>query len=220
MSKIKAVIYDVDGTMVNSEPLHVAAWDQALREYGFELLNLSESFRETMAGKKPIVIAQEMVEELTLPTVTENFLALKSSFFLEKAREHLEGMPGVVESVHRFKDAGYKLAIGTSLDKDYLDLILNRLNLAGLFDAIVTGDQIKNGKPHPETYVTVFERLELEPTECVVLEDAQTGIQSAKAAGALCIAIINNDAVTQRTEEADIVVSSLNEVTLELIGHF
>jgi beta-phosphoglucomutase-like phosphatase (HAD superfamily) len=220
MSTIKAIIYDVDGTMVNSEPLHVSAWDEALKVSDRNLSDLSQIFRQTMAGKKPIVIARGMVEELNLPISANELLELKSSLFLEKARTSLLGMPGVVASIHRFKEAGYKLAIGTSLDRDFLDIILNILNVSDLFDVIVTGDQIENGKPDPETYLKVSNQLGISPNECVVFEDAQSGIQSAKAASAWCIAIKNKDAISQDTHDADITVSTLNDITLDLLKRF
>lgn len=218
MSTIEAIIYDVDGTMVNSEPLHVSAWDEALKLSGQELSNLSQNFRQTMAGKKPIIIAQGMVDELNLSISPTELLGRKSLLFLEKAKTSLVGMPGAVESIHMFKDAGYKLAIGTSLDREFLDIILKSLNVSDFFDVIVTGDQIKNGKPDPETYLNVSNFLGIPPSKCVVFEDAQSGIQSAKDAGAWCIAIENVDAIAQNTQEADVTVSSLNDVTLDLIN--
>ncbi len=217
-SGIRAVIYDVDGTMVNSEPLHVAAWDSALQLSGRNLTDLSESFRATMAGRKPIAIAEGMVSELKLAVAPKVFLDAKSAIFLEKAKTNLEGMPGVVESVHRLQKDGYDLAIGTSLDRDYVNLILSKLGIVGSFKVIVTGDQIKNGKPHPETYLKVAERLSRLPEECIVLEDAASGIESAKAAGGWCIAVENQNAVLQDTSKADIVVDSLDKVTNNLIS--
>lgn len=215
---IKAIIYDVDGTLVNSEPLHVKAWDETLQLYGHALTDLSHTFQSTMAGKKPIIIAEGMIEELTIDVEPADFLAQKSKRFLELAQQELQPMPGAVESVHRFKDAGYTLGIGTSLDRDYLNLILRRLDVTDIFDVIVTGDQITKGKPDPETYLTVAEQLGVEVEQCVVLEDAATGMASAKAAGMICIAIENKDAVTQDLSVADRVVDSLNQVNLDLIA--
>lgn len=218
-SEIRAVIYDVDGTMVNSEPLHVAAWDETLHRYGFSLSDLSEEFQATMAGKKPIAIAEGMVNELHIAIEPQAFLETKAELFLKAVKNDLTGMPGVTESVNRLEDAGYELAIGTSLERDYINLVLTKLGLSDSFKVIVTGDQIKNGKPHPETYMTVAEKLSKRPNECVVLEDAKSGIQSAKAAGAWCIAVENQDATPQDTSEADVVVRSLDEVTDELISN-
>lgn len=218
MSQIKAVIYDVDGTMVDSEPLHVEAWDKALRQHGHEILDLSEDFQATMAGKKSIVIAEGMVKELHLSISAQEFLNLKAKLFLELVRTDLKSMPGAVESVYRIAGDGYELAIGTSLDRNYIDLVLTKLGLTDSFRVIVTGDQIKNGKPHPETYLSVAQQLGRQPSECIVLEDAKSGIQSAKAARMLCIAIENPNALPQDTAEAEAVVQSLNEVTKELVS--
>jgi beta-phosphoglucomutase-like phosphatase (HAD superfamily) len=122
-------------------------------------------------------------------------------------------MPGIVESVKRFRDQGFLLGIGTSLDRSYINLVLDKLGVRDLFTTVVTGDEIKNGKPHPDTYLAVAEKLGVRPQECLVLEDAKSGIQSAKAAGCHCIAIENLNAVPQDTSQADLVVHSLNEVT-------
>lgn len=214
---IKAVIYDVDGTMVDSEPLHIAAWDKALQSYNHQLNDLSENLRATMAGKKPAVIAQEMVDDLKLPIDSETLLTKKTEIFMELIKTDLQGMPGIVDSVHRLKEAGYKLGIGTSLSREYLTIVLHNLNVQQFFDVIVTGDEIKNGKPHPETYLMVAEKLGVNPAECVVIEDANTGIKSAKAAGCVCIAITNPNALPQDTALADKVISSLDEVTEEFI---
>jgi len=217
---IKAVVYDVDGTMVNSEPLHVWAWDKALKIHGHTLADLSERFRATMAGKKPIAIAVGMAEELHLPIIPDAFLAEKTDLFNDLIATDLRGMPGVLESVKRFDASGLLLGIGTSLGRPYIDSVLTMLGVREHFSVIVTGDEIKNGKPHPDTYLTVAARLGVQPWECVVLEDAASGIQSAKAAGCYCIAIENPNAAPQDTSQADVVVGSLDEVTVDVIRGF
>jgi beta-phosphoglucomutase-like phosphatase (HAD superfamily) len=217
-STIKAIVYDVDGTMVNSEPLHVSAWDKALEQYDHKLAGLSDDFRATMAGKKPIAIATGMVEELDLSIEPEELLQTKSHLFMDLVRTDLRGMPGVVESINRFKHEGFRLGIGTSLDQGYINIVLQNLGVSSYFDVIVTGDRIANGKPHPDTYLTVARELGLAPSVCLVLEDAQSGIQSAKSAGCLCIAIENPDALKQDTSLADLTVASLDEVTSALIA--
>lgn len=217
MNKIKAVVYDVDGTLVDSESLHVQAWDETLSTYEHTLDDLSEVFLRTMAGKKPLAIAEGMVNELKLPVSTQDFLDQKSKRFLALAQKELRAMPGAIDSVHTFKNAGYRLAIGTSLDRQYLDMILARFDLQNEFEVIVTGDQIKNGKPHPETYQKVIEKLGLMPRECVALEDTESGVASAKATNMYCIGIKNTQAAAQDLSAADTVVSSLREVGVTLI---
>lgn len=210
---IKAVVYDVDGTLINSEPLHVSAWDNALKQYGSSLGALPESFRVSMAGRKPIAIATNMVSGLQLSVTGDELLATKAGMLMQAVRGGVEQIPGAVSSVRRFYDTGLPLGIGAALDRGYVDLVLNQLEIADLFAAIVTGDQITKGKPDPETYATVVQRLGLKPSDCVVFEDAKSGIASAKNAGCYCIAIESDEAVKQDTSQADLVVKSWDSVT-------
>lgn len=217
LHSIKAIIYDVDGTMVDSEPLHVSSWDRTLQAYGYTLADLSQEFRATMAGKKPIAIASGMIEELHLHVSADEFLAKKTALFTKLVATDLRGMPGVVESIKRFSKRGFLLGIGTALDRNYINTVLDVLQVAEYFKVIVTGDEIKNGKPHPDTYVTVAKKLKVNPKECIVLEDAKSGIQSAKAAGCVCIAIKNPHALPQDTSQADLTVNTLDEITDEYL---
>jgi HAD superfamily hydrolase (TIGR01509 family) len=220
MSNIKAVIYDVDGTLINTEPLHVRAWDEALHGFNASLEDLPNLFVQTMAGKKPIIIATEMVTVLDLPVEPGELLEYKTHNYLVLIKHRLDPMPGAIESVSTFKASGYRLAVGTSLDRSMLDKILAKLGVSEMFDVVVTGDQVSKGKPDPETYLKVIEQLNLSADECLVLEDAQSGIESAKAAGAWCIAVKNVAAVLQDTSMADMTVETLLEVKPKLLTTF
>jgi beta-phosphoglucomutase len=211
---IKAVIYDVDGTLINSEPLHVSAWDRSLQAYDKRLSDLPNSFLISMAGRKPIDIATDMVNLLSLQVAPDELLKLKADMLLELVKFNLKEMPGAAGSIKRFSNQGLKLGIGAALDRKYVDLVLSGLGVSQYFDAIVTGDEISQGKPHPQTYQLAAKRLGLDPRECVVFEDAKSGIASAKAAGCFCIAIKAKGAATQDNSEADKVVESWDEVTL------
>jgi beta-phosphoglucomutase len=214
---IKAIIYDVDGTMVNSEPLHVETWDKALQQFNHHLSDLSPTLQTTMAGKKPTAIAKEMVEELHLDIDPDLLVKKKIAIFMHLIKTELQGMPGIVNSVKRLKEKGYKLGIGTSFNKKYVGFVLDRLNLNNYFDAIITGDEITNSKPHPDTFLKVANKLNINPAECLVVEDATSGVQSAKAAGCYCIAITNPSAVPQDTSLADKIITSHDEINDELL---
>lgn len=214
---IKAIIYDVDGTLVDTEPLHNEAWDKALNMRGEALTRLSDLFVQQMAGKKPVVIASDMVTELNLNISAEKLLDDKTTIYKELISIRLQPTAGAVASVKHFRKEGYRLAIGTALDRTLLTNILKKIELEDCFDVIVTGDLIKNGKPDPETYLTVLARLGVNPHEAVVFEDAESGIKSAKSAGAWCIALAKNQKVRQNTDLADLVIGSLDEATIELV---
>lgn len=219
MSKreIEGVIWDVDGTMVNSEPLHVAAWDAALAENEFHLEDLSEQVRSTMAGKKPIVIAGEMIEDLGLNVEPQSLLDRKTQIFWDSIATNLESMPGLVESIEALNKRGYRQAIGTSMTREYVQLVLKKFGLEKYFEVIVVGEEVHKGKPDPETYLLVAKRLGIDPTLCVVVEDATSGILAAKSAGCFCIAIKNPNAVPQDLSKADAVIENLQEITSALL---
>ncbi|MEO6761292.1 MAG: HAD family phosphatase [Candidatus Saccharimonadales bacterium] len=217
MANIKAVIYDVDGTLIDTEPLHVKAWSQALEYIGASLDSLSNEFLSTMAGKKPAAIAEGMVDKLDLKVTEDELLTTKTACFL-KLVETPEVMPGAIDSIRRFKATGYRLAIGTSHDRPFVDSMIIKLGLNDIFDVIVTADEVSKGKPDPETYLAAAIRLEIKPEECLVFEDARSGVESAKASGAFCIAIKNINAAPQKLDEADAIVSSFDEITESLIS--
>jgi HAD superfamily hydrolase (TIGR01509 family) len=218
MTKVIAVIYDVDGTLINSEPLHVEAWKRALITEGKTIDSLSSEFLQTMAGKKPAVIAKGMIDELSIDISAEQFLKEKTDTLLSLVETSLEAMPGAIESVKRLKTAGYKLAIGTSLDRAFINTVLSKFGISDAFEVIVTGDEITKGKPDPETYLQAAAKLHVKPSECLVLEDAQTGVAAAKASGAFCIGVEDVNAAPQNLSEADVIVHSLDEVTEAIIS--
>lgn len=210
--KIEAVIWDVDGTMVNSEPLHIAAWERALAELGFHFSDVSENIKNTMAGKKPDAIAEEMVHDLGLPLEPQKLLERKMLLFLNSVSSDLKPMPGLEVSVPKISKRGFKQAIGTSMTRKYVTIILQKFGLEKYFSAVVTGEEVRKGKPDPETFLLAAEKLILSPERCVVIEDATNGVLAAKAAGSVCIAIKTSEGIPQDLSKADYVISDLREI--------
>jgi HAD superfamily hydrolase (TIGR01509 family) len=126
-------------------------------------------------------------------------------------------MPGLLETLKLLKEENYKLAIASSGVKKYIALVLNKFHIKEYFDVVITGDDVKVGKPNPETYLVAARKLGVLPAECLVLEDATKGIQSAKAAGCFCIAVKNPNVPSQTYPDADLVVNSLHDVNLDLM---
>lgn len=217
-SAIKAMIFDVDGTLVDSEPLHNLAWQQALGNIRGRETVLADEVFAAISGKRPIDIARMFVSGMSLSATPEELLHDKTELFVESLGQ-VKPMPGAVELVKRVSQTKTtKLAIGTSLDRHLLSKVLEQLDIADAFDVIVTGDEITNGKPDPETYLRVVEKLGLEPNQCLVFEDSRAGIQSAQSAGCNVVMVRSDkskdgeikDLVTENT----IVISSLEDFTV------
>jgi beta-phosphoglucomutase len=214
---ISAIIYDLDDTMVNSDPLHARAWEELLKEHGHEFRALPEELRSSFIGMRVVDIVSEIVDYLDIKANKDDLYKKRIELFLEIVENELEPMPGLLESLKRFKAAGFKLAVASSGAGKYIDLVLTKFDIQDYFDAVVTGDDVKIGKPHPEAYLIAAKKLQLDPAVCLVLEDATKGIQSAKAAGCKCIAIKNPNVPSQDFSTADLVVESLNDITLDVV---
>jgi HAD superfamily hydrolase (TIGR01509 family) len=203
--------------MVNSDPLHARAWEELLKEHGHEFAALPEDFRAGFVGMRIIDILGKLIDYLQLKANKDDLYKKRTELFLEIVRNELEPMPGLLGSLKRFKAANYRLAVASSGANAYIDLVLNKFGIRDYFEVIVTGDDVKIGKPHPEAYLAAIKKLKLAPAECLVLEDATKGIQSAKAAGCKCIAIKNPNIPAQDFGKADLVVQDLNHITLKIV---
>ena len=214
---IKGAIYDLDDLMVNSHPLHDRSWEKPLGKFGKKISDIPESIRKRLIGRRVKDIADEVIRYFRIETDIDAFNAERQAAFMELVKEHLESLPGLVHSLKLLKKNGYKIAVGSSGSSEYVHFVLERFSIRGYFDAVVTGDDVKIGKPHPETYLVASKKLGLKPEECVVLEDATQGILSAKAAGCKCIAVKNINTPVQDHSKADIIVNSLEDISIGII---
>lgn len=214
---IKAVIYDLDDLMVKSDHLHFKAWDTILKEFNSSLNNLPKGYLAKFIGRRVVDTAVELVKDLKLNTTIDSFFKRRNEIFMRLVKNELESMPGFLYSLKLLKGNGYKIAIATSATKEYMDLVLKKFRIKKYFDVTVCGDEVKIGKPHPQTYMIACKKLGFKTKECLVLEDATNGIESAKAAGCKCIAIKNPYTPLQDHSQADIVLDSLKDLNLDII---
>jgi len=217
---IKAIIYDLDDLMVNSNPLHIEAWDILLSKFNYKLDDLPKEFHSKFIGMRVIDISKEIIKALNLNVEIESFYKERINIFLELVREKVGAMSGLLNSLKLVKEKGLKIAIASSGTKEYIQLILSKFDINDYFDTVVSGDDVKIGKPDPETYLVIAKKLGFKAEECLVLEDATAGIESAKAAGCKCIAVRNPNTPPQNYSKADKVINSLKDLTLNIINSF
>lgn len=212
---LKAAIYDMDDLMVNSDPMHALAWEKSLEVFGKSFADLPEELRSKFIGMRVIDICEEIIDVLKLDTDLETFYKGRIDSFLVMVEENLEMMPGLTYSLDLLKENDFQIALASSGAKKYINLVLDKFEIREYFDVIVSGDCVSVGKPDPETYLVAAEKLGLESKECVVFEDATNGIKSAVDAGCKCVAVINPNTPPQDHSEADLVLNSLQEVSIE-----
>ncbi|MFH0965967.1 MAG: HAD-IA family hydrolase [Planctomycetota bacterium] len=210
-----ALIFDVDGVIVDTETLNARASADAFTELYGVFVRPEDFVPFIGTGDENYMLgpARKYGVSIDVERATrqreENLLALV-------AHEGLSPFPGVLELIREARDAGdCKLAVATSgrSSKALPLLSAAKIDLEA-FDLVVTGDEVRKKKPDPEIYLEAISRLDLSASACVVIEDAPAGVEAAKAAGARCVAVTNS-VVADKLPEADLVVSSLSELSLD-----
>jgi HAD superfamily hydrolase (TIGR01509 family) len=212
---IEAVVFDLDGVLLDSEQLWDEAREQLARERGGRW---HEKAQRDMMGMSSLEWSRYMHDVIGLPEPPEEISREVVERMAKLYREHLPVIPGAREAVERLA-ARWPLALASSSNRELIDLALELLGVAHLFKATVSSEEVPRGKPAPDVYLEAARRLGIDPTHAAAIEDSENGIRAAKAAGMRVIAIPNRhftpaeDALTQ----ADVILRSLEELTPEVV---
>lgn len=213
-SRPRAVIFDLDGVLLDTEPLYTQATQAVVGEWGKVF---DWSVKADMIGRAALDGARYLVERLALPITPEEYIA-RSEPRLEALFENVAAMPGAEALVTSL--AGRRpIAVATSSVRRLYEIKVAPHPWFARFDAIVAGDdaRVRALKPAPDIFLVAAERLGVDPAECVVIEDALAGVQAARAAGMRVIAMPDAHVDRARYAAADVIAASLDEVA-RLIG--
>jgi beta-phosphoglucomutase len=205
-----AAIFDMDGVLIDSYHAHYRSWRAMAQARGLDISE--EVFAATFGRTSREVIAAVWPELNLTPVQIAAMDAEKERRFREIVADELPVMPGAAELLQALRAAGARLAIGSSAPRENIVLVLEGLQWQGLFDAVVTGDEVTRGKPDPQVFLLAAERLQVPPPCCVVIEDASQGIAAARAGGMKCIGLASTGRTRQSLAAADRVVDSLREL--------
>ena len=209
---MKAAIFDLDGVIVNTVPLHFKAWQRMFAEYGKEFD--FEDYKEKVDGILRIDGARAIltdIDEAELKKAADK----KQVYFLEYLNsEEISVYNDTVDLVKALKKEKIKRSVISS-SKNCLP-ILKKVNLVELFDVILTGNDVTKGKPDPQVFFMAAKKMSVEPGSCVVFEDAVLGVEAGKRAGMKCVGV-DRHGNPERLKKADLVVGDLGEVTVEKI---
>ena len=186
MPDIRALIFDMDGVIVDSNPWHRLAWQEYNRSLGVEM---TEAMQQKMYGKRN----DELIREFFGPHLDDAEVfahgAAKERLYREMMKPHLMDslVPGIREFLDRHR--GLALAVATNAEPPNVNFVLDETGLRSFFRVVVNGHQVSHPKPHPEIYLRVADALGVAPADCVVFEDSHTGVESARAAGMQVVGI-------------------------------
>jgi len=221
---LHAVIFDCDGVLVDTEPLHYRAFQEVLVPLG--LGHDFQSYLDRFVGfddRDAFIYAFKQAGRELAPLTLERLMEAKSAALGDLIRQGVPSFPGVVELVNELMDRGVPMAVASGALRHEVEAFLASLGLNGAFRVIVAADQVKKSKPDPETYLLAIERLRqlqeskpLDPKNCVAIEDTQAGILSAKSAG-LAVIAVTNSFPAKELSDADQVVGSLSDLSFRKI---
>ncbi len=211
---INAVIFDMDGVMIDSEPLWEKTERILLAKRG---IDYSPDYRDKIVGLNQRDSGRLLVDTFDLDETVEDIINERVSILTSIYEEELELIPALVPLLEQLDREGYRLAVASSSPLRVVTFVLDMFSLHDHFLAVVSGDSVGNGKPHPDIYVHTAETLGVKPAECVAIEDSINGLRSAKGAGMYCIAIPDKRLTPDQFESADVILDSLRELTPETI---
>jgi beta-phosphoglucomutase len=212
-----AVIWDVDGTLVDTAELHFQAWTDLCRRHNLTFTR--EDFVRTFGRRNAEIIPQIVGPGCTDAEVAD-LSEQKEELYRAAARRGVALLPGAGKLLKELHAAGFKQAIGSSAPRANLDLILDLTDTARTFEAISSAEDTRRGKPDPEVFQVAAGKLGVSPSRCVVMEDAVAGVQAAKAGGMKCIAVRfagHHPEAALAAAGADLVVPSLEQVSVETV---
>jgi len=205
----KAVIFDLDGTMIDNNKFHRDAWIDYLKKRGRHVSEAEYNREFNGRTNKDVIeylFEKKMTDEEALPYVLE-----KETIYRRIYQPHIRPVPGLLDLLADFHDLNIPLAIATSGIQVNIDFMFQHLPVEKYFTAVINSSHIKKGKPDPEIFIKASEALRVTPSECLVFEDAVVGIDAAHAAGMKVIAISTTHS-PHELQHAELVISNYSEL--------
>ena len=184
--RIRAVLFDLDGTLIDSEPNYYLADKKLLERYGIPF-SLEDKKKYIGGGNLDQMI--DLKKRFSLPESPEELAAIKNDIYLDIAEHHTEVYPEMKKFLERLRGMSIPTAVASGSSPLILSRLLASLGLAASFDAVVSAEDVTKGKPAPDIFIEAARRLGVKPEECLVMEDSQYGVESAKSACMICAAV-------------------------------
>jgi HAD superfamily hydrolase (TIGR01509 family) len=203
---IKGVVFDLDGLLFNTEDLYGEVGAEILRRRGKEW---TQDLLDAMMGRPGAVALQVMIDWHHLDDTVEDLRAESDEVFRDLLDTKLAPMPGAVDLLASLEEAAIPKAIGTSSRRKFVTQVLSRFQFEPRFDFILAEEDVSQGKPHPEIYLSAAKRFGAEPSSVMVLEDSENGCRAAVAAGTFAVAVPGHTSRRHDFSGASLVADSL-----------
>ncbi|MBY8961941.1 HAD family phosphatase [Flavobacterium sp. D11R37] len=212
----KCVIFDMDGVVVNTEPIGYRANQQMYKALG---ITVPDEVYATFMGNSDKNIIQKLKELYKLEHTHQELLEEKYKYYFDAFDNvaDLDLMPGVRNLIEDLHNNDFRLILASSASKRKIEKVFSRFGLHPYFDAKISGEDFEFSKPHPAIFIEAAEKSGYAFKECIVIEDSTNGIKAAKAAGLYCIAYNSGHTILQDTSEADMVITDFSDINSSFI---
>jgi beta-phosphoglucomutase len=200
----------MDGVLADTGPIHYDSWVKMATKVGVEFTR--EIFEETFGQQSP-TITRKLVGPEVDEIFVEKWASLKEQYYREMLRKKLVPLPGAIKIIKELKSEDFKLAVGSSGPPENVDLLLSQLKIKSKFDVIITSVDVKKGKPDPEVFLNAAKKLNIPPQNCIVIEDAPVGLEAAKRAGMISIALSTTHDQSE-LNDAYLIIKDLTEISI------
>jgi len=212
--QLQAAIWDMDGVIADTGKYHYQAWDYVFKKRG---ITFTEADFQHHFGQRDDTIIRTVADYDISSEEVDAIADEKETEYRKRVAGNVTALPGVKKLLANLAENGVKLAIASSAPMANINLIFKWLNLENVFDKIVFGREVSEGKPSPQIYLLAAKKLDVSPANCLVLEDALAGVDGAKQAGMKCLAVTTTHEVAS-LKKADLVVSSLEQVDFDKLN--
>lgn len=211
---LAAFVFDMDGVLIDSHPVHFAAWKEFLWTVGVNKPDSELYF--ILEGRTRTDLLRHFLGDLPEPELAE--LGRRKDHIFRRMEGDIRPFPGILEFLGTIERRGIPCGIATSASEIRTASTIERLGLGGFFDAVITAADVRLGKPHPQVYQLACRKMNVDPAQTVAFDDAPAGIASARAAGLQCIGISHNGTASALLEAgARNVISTFQDPCLELL---
>jgi len=212
---IKAIIFDMDGVLVDSEPFHIEIEN---RQFALNRIPISDEEHQSYMGSTSVVMWNKIAEHHKLPIPVDELIEqnrLESIRYFSALNE-IPVMPGLIDLLEKLHTKNYPLAVASSSYPEIIELVLAKTNLRKYFRVVVSGQEAGKSKPEPDIFILAAQKLQVKPEHCLVVEDSANGIKAANAAGMSCVAYQGPGADPKEQKEADAIVKSFDQLWMML----